>query len=255
VPVDVADRPEATPLDAECDGSVEFDDVTFGYEPGRPVLRHVSFRVEPGETVALVGPTGSGKTSSTALAHRFYDVWEGRVLVGGRDVRDVTLDSLGRAMAMVLQEPHLFSSTVADFVERLPRGYDTELDQRASNLSLGQRQLLAFARALVADTRILVLDEATANVDSHTEHEIQRALATLLAGRTAIVIAHRLATVRNADRILVLDAGEIVERGTHEGLMRRGGLYARLCRMNYASFDDMAVEEADGAPAPGARAT
>ena len=267
VPVEVADRPGAVSLDEDGDGCVEFEDVTFGYEPSRPVLHGVSFRVAPGETVALVGPTGSGKTSITALAHRFYDVWEGSVRVGGRDVRDVTLGSLGREMAMVLQEPYLFSGTVADnirycrvdataaeveaaaravgaheFIERLPQGYDTELDQRASNLSLGQRQLLSFARALVADTRILVLDEATANVDSHTEREIQRALSTLLEGRTAIVIAHRLATIRNADRILVLDAGEIVERGTHDELLRVGGLYARLCRMNYASFDEVTAD-------------
>jgi ATP-binding cassette subfamily B protein len=272
VPVAIADRPGAVALDASSDGSVEFEDVTFGYEPARPVLHGVSFRVAPGETVALVGPTGSGKTSITALAHRFYEVWQGAVRVGGTDVRDVTLASLGREMAMVLQEPYLFSGTVADnirycrvdasdadveaaaravgahdFIERLAQGYDTELDQRASNLSLGQRQLLSFARALVADARILVLDEATANVDSHTEREIQRALAVLLEGRTAIVIAHRLATIRNADRILVLDAGRIVARATHDELMRARGLYARLCRMNFASFDDMAAE-ADGAP-------
>jgi len=264
VPVEVADRPGAADLDARSDGSVEFRDVSFGYEPGRPVLHGVSLRVAPGETVALVGPTGSGKTSITALAHRFYDAWEGSVCVGGHDVREVTLDSLGREMAMVLQEPYLFSGTVADnirycrieasdeavetaaravgahaFIERLPHGYATELDQRASNLSLGQRQLLSFARALVADARILVLDEATANVDSYTEREIQRALAVLLEGRTAIVIAHRLATIRNADRILVLDAGTIVERGSHDELLRRRGLYARLVRMNYASFDDL----------------
>ena len=263
VPVSIRNAPDAVDL-SDNDGSVEFQNVTFGYEPARPILHDVSFRVEPGETVALVGPTGSGKTSITALAHRFYDVWQGRVLVGGRDVRSVTLESLGREVAMVLQEPFLFSGTIFDnlrynkldasraqveeaaravgaheFIVKLPRGYDTYLDQRGSNLSLGQRQLLSFARALIADTRILVLDEATANVDSYTERQIQRALQRLLVGRTAIVIAHRLATVRHADRILVLQQGEIIERGTHDSLVEARGLYARLYRLNFGSFDDL----------------
>lgn len=263
VPVAIRNAADAVPLD-DNDGSIIFEGVTFGYEPDRPILEDVSFRVEPGETVALVGPTGSGKTSITALAHRFYDVWEGRVLVGGRDVRQVTLESLGREVAMVLQEPFLFSGTIYDniryskldatrdqvedaaravgaheFISSLPKGYETYLDQRGINLSLGQRQLLSFARALVADTRILVLDEATANVDSYTERQIQRALRRLLSGRTAIVIAHRLATVRHADRILVLQEGKIIERGSHDALVEADGLYARLYSLNFASFDDL----------------
>ncbi|WFP75992.1 ABC transporter ATP-binding protein [Mesorhizobium sp. WSM4906] len=268
VPVDVSDRQGAVALSRDMDGSVEFKNVSFGYRRNQPVLKNVSFRVSPGETVALVGPTGSGKSSSMALAHRFYDVWSGQVLVGGHDVRDLTQDSLGEQMAMVLQEPFLFSGTVLeniryhktgasrenvvraakavgahDFIEHLPDGYDTELEQRGGNLSLGQRQLISFARALVADAKILVLDEATASIDSYTEMLIQKALTKLLEGRTGLVIAHRLATIRGADRIIVLQNGEIVESGNHEQLMERKGLYARLYNMNYASFDDISEEE------------
>ena len=269
VPIGVNDRPAAFALGPDMDGSVDFRDVTFGYDPRHPVLKNVTFKVRAGETVALVGPTGSGKSSCMALVHRFYDVQKGEVRVGGHDVRDVTQDSLGQQIAMVLQEPFLFSGTVFeniryakidatyedviaaaravgahDFIVRLPRGYNTELGQRGGGLSLGQRQLVSFARALVADARILVLDEATASVDSNTEMQIQKALNCLLEGRTGLVIAHRLATIRGADRIIVLQNGEVVETGTHAELVAHGGLYARLYALNYASFDDVPAESA-----------
>ena len=263
VPPDVEDKPGALDLE-DNDGSIEFRNVTFGYEPDLPALENVSFRINPGETVALVGPTGSGKTSITSLAHRFYDVWEGQILVGGHDVRDVKQESLGRQVSMVLQEPFLFTGTVLeniryrradatresvvsaakvvgahDFITRLPQGYDTELGERGGGLSVGQRQLLSFARALVADAKILILDEATASIDSYTERLIQQALESLLEGRTGLIIAHRLATVRNADRTIVLQNGRVVEEGTHDELVARGGLYAGLYALNYSSFDDI----------------
>ena len=266
VPVDIADKPNA--LDPEeIDGSIKFENVTFGYLPGQPILKNINFEVKPGETVALVGPTGSGKTSTTALVHRFYDIWEGSVKVGGHDVRDVTQDSLGRHVSMVLQEPFLFSGTIFEniiyaketatredvvtaaqavgaheFIMKFPEGYETLLEQRGGNLSLGQRQLISFARAIVADANILVLDEATASVDSYTEMLIQQALERLMEGRTGMVIAHRLATIRGADRIIVLQDGEIIEMGNHDELMALGGLYSRLYSMNYASFDDIPDE-------------
>jgi len=266
VPLSIADRPDA--VDPErIDGAIELRNVVFGYSKNNPILKDVSFKVSPGETVALVGPTGSGKTSITALLHRFYDVWDGEILIDGVDVRDYKKAALGRHIAMVLQEPFLFTGTVFeniryrttqatqadveraaqavgahDFISQLPLGYQTVLEQQGRNLSLGQRQLLSFARALVADARILVLDEATANIDSYTEQQIQKALAKLLEGRTGIVIAHRLATIRNADRIVVLQDGRVVEAGTHASLIERKGLYAKLSKLNYASFDDLPDE-------------
>ncbi|CDX53160.1 ABC transporter related protein [Mesorhizobium plurifarium] len=278
VKIEVQDKPNATVLSPEMDGSIEFRNVTFGYDPKHPVLKNVSFRVNPGETVALVGPTGSGKSSAMALVHRFYDVQEGQVLVGGYDVRDLTQKSLGGQIAMVLQEPFLFTGTVFDnlryhkaeatreevieaamavgahsFIVRLPGGYDADLCEGGGNLSRGQRQLISFARALVANTKILVLDEATANIDSYTEMLIQKAMVRLLEGRTGLVIAHRLATVRGADRLIVLQNGKVAESGKHDQLIEMGGLYSRLYRLNHASFDDTPNEQLDTYEAAGYR--
>jgi ATP-binding cassette subfamily B multidrug efflux pump len=266
VPVEIQDKPNAVSPE-EIDGSIEFEDVTFGYFPDQPVLKNITFKVNPGETVALVGPTGSGKTSTTSLVHRFYEIWDGSVKIGGHDVRDMTQESLGKHVSMVLQEPFLFTGTIYEniryakedatreevveaaqavgahnFIMNLPDGYDTMLEQRGGNLSLGQRQLISFARAIVADSKILVLDEATASIDSYTEMLIQQALQRLLEGRTGMVIAHRLATIRGADRIIVLQDGNIIESGSHDELIDLGGLYSRLYSMNYASFDDIPDE-------------
>ena len=262
VPIYVADKIDAIKME-KCDGTIEFSNVTFGYEPELPILRNLNFKINAGETVALVGPTGSGKTSITALINRFYDVWAGSVSISGFDVRDVTKESLGDHVAMVLQEPFLFSGTIFEniqyrsgdsdldavisaskavgaheFIQLLPNGYDTVLEQRGANLSLGQRQLISFARAIVADAKILILDEATASIDSYTELKVQRALAVLLEGRTGLVIAHRLATIRGCDRIIVLNEGGVLEEGTHEELLENEGLYSKLYKLNYASFDD-----------------
>jgi ATP-binding cassette subfamily B protein len=264
VPVAIRDAPGAVALEG-VPASVEFRNVTFGYDSQRPVLHDINLTVNPREVVALVGPTGSGKTSIISLVRRFYEAGQGQVLVGGRDVREVTLDSLGQTVGMVLQEPFLFTGTIEeniryntarattddivaaakavsahDFIVRLPEGYQTRLGQRGRNVSMGQRQLIAFARALVANPQILILDEATASIDSFTEQAIQKALKVLFAGRTSIVIAHRLATIRDADRIVVLQQGRILEQGSHDDLMRIGGLYHRLCASAHASFDDHA---------------
>jgi ATP-binding cassette subfamily B protein len=266
VPVEVKDKTNATVL-KKIDGSMEFKKVTFGYLPDEPILKNVSFKVEPGETVALVGPTGSGKTTITSLTHRFYDVWEGEVIIGGHDIRTVTQSSLAKHVGMVLQEPFLFTGTVIEniryvhgdtprpavieaakavgaheFIMQLPNGYDSMLEQRGGNISLGQRQLLSFARAIVADTKILILDEATASVDSYTEMLIQDALSKLLKNRTGVVIAHRLATIRNADRIIVLQDGMVIETGTHDELVANNGLYSHMYSLNYSSFDDIPEE-------------
>ncbi len=257
-PPEVVDAPGAPDL-AAVRGRVEFRRVSFSYKPGTDVLDQVSFIVEPGEAVAIVGPSGAGKTTLVSLLARFADVERGRgaIEVDGRDIREVTRLSLVSQLSMVLQEPFLFSGTVREnikfsrpdipdermiesakavgaheFISALPDGYDTRIAELGMNLSLGQRQLISFARALVADPRILVLDEATASVDSETEVQIQRALSVLLKDRTAILIAHRLSTIRHAARILVMDKGRVVEEGDHDHLMEANALYARLYRLN-----------------------
>jgi ATP-binding cassette subfamily B multidrug efflux pump len=279
IPLELVDKPDAQPI-GDIKGHIEFKNVTFGYNPERPILRNINFVAEPGQTVAIVGPTGSGKTSITALAHRFYDVQEGAVLLDGIDVRDVTQESIGGIMGMVLQEPFLFSKSVLEnvrynttgatlddvtqackvigahnFIMALKDGYDTIIEQRGTNLSVGQRQLLSFARALVANPRILVLDEATANIDSYTEQVIQQALRKLLEGRTALVIAHRLSTIRNSDKIIVVQSGEIIEQGTHDELVASNGLYARLWTTTYSSFDDIAANADTLVPGAGESST
>ena len=248
-------------------GRIEFEHVVFAYDQSkleaqngaaRRVLEDVSFVVEPGQTVAIVGSTGAGKTTIASLIPRFYDVTSGHVKIDGTDVRDLSRQSLRSNIAMVLQEAFLFSGTVAEnirygrleatqaeveaaaravnaheFISGLPKGYETVLQEGGNNLSQGQRQLLSFARAVIRDPRILILDEATANVDTRTEAIIQRALETLLAGRTSVVIAHRLSTVRNADLILVIEVGRIVERGTHEELLEARGRYFELYQQQF----------------------
>jgi ATP-binding cassette, subfamily B, bacterial MsbA len=242
----------ATPLGV-VRGAITFEHVCFGYTPERPVLTDVSFRAQPGEIIALVGPSGAGKSTLASLIGRFYDPSEGRVLLDGTDVRTLTLDGLRKQIGMVFQDTFLFANTVREniafgleqaqdvdivaaaraahaweFIQRLPRGLDTPVGQRGVQLSEGQKQRMAIARALLRDPRILILDEPTSALDARSEYLLQAALDTLMRGRTTFVIAHRLATVQRANRILVLDEGRIVEQGTHAELLRGGGLYREL---------------------------
>lgn len=260
---EITDAADAHEL-GEIRGEIQFNDVKFGYDPETPVLHGIDLHARPGDTIALVGATGAGKTTIINLLFRFYDVTSGSVTVDGHDVRNVTQQSLRRRMALVLQEPTLFSGSIHDniaygrptasredvvaaaqavglhgFVESLPFGYDTQIEERGGGLSIGQRQLVSFARALLLDPRVLVLDEATSAVDAQTEAYIQRGLETLMAGRTAIVIAHRLSTVQRATEILVLEHGRIVERGTHAELLDLRGLYHGLHTLGLGTMDEL----------------
>ena len=266
---EVQDAPDAVEMPT-IRGEIRFEHVSFHYVPGIDVLQDIDLHITPGETVALVGATGAGKSTLATLIHRFADVTQGCIKIDGFDIRQVRRQSLVRQMSMVLQEPYLFSGTIKeniryahtaasdadveaaaqavgahDFIMALNQGYDTTLAERGVNLSVGQRQLISFARAIVSNPRILILDEATANIDTHTEILIQNALKYLLEGRTSIVIAHRLSTIRNADVIVVLQHGRVVEIGKHAELLERKGLYARLYALNYglSQDDEVSTEE------------
>ncbi|MCR4677214.1 MAG: ABC transporter ATP-binding protein/permease [Lachnospiraceae bacterium] len=244
---------EGVAIMPDIEGSVTFDDVTFSYEDGVKVLKDVSFDIKPGEMIALVGPTGAGKTTVVNLISRFYDAEKGRVLIDDHDVKDVTIESLRNQMGIMTQDNFLFSGTIRenirygkldatdeeieaaaktvnahDFIMKLEKGYDTELAERGSGLSVGQRQLIAFARTILSDPKILILDEATSSIDTKSELMVQAGIAAILKGRTSFVIAHRLSTIRRADRIFVVDDGRIVEEGTHEELLARKGMYYNL---------------------------
>lgn len=249
------EQPKALP---EIRGDIHFDHIVFEYEKGRPALKDIDLKVDAGQSIALVGHTGSGKSTIINLLCRFYDPVQGRVLIDGTDIRDVTIDSLRSQVGIVLQDTFIFSGTIRDnirfgrldatdeeveiaakavnahdFIMQFENGYDTEVQERGNILSMGQRQLLSFARALLADPRVLILDEATASIDTETEVKIQDALETLLSGRTSFIIAHRLSTIRHANNIIVLDHGRIVETGNHDELLNQRGIYHGLIEAQY----------------------
>ena len=263
---ELTDAEDASEL-REIKGDIVFEDVDFGYVSGVPVLKNVSLHAKPGETIALVGPTGAGKTTIVNVLTRFYDIQSGRITIDGKDIRNVKKDDLRRKLGIVLQDVYLFSGTVMEnirygnleatdeeciaaaklanadgFIRRLPKGYQTELSERAGNLSQGQRQLLSIARAIIANPAILILDEATSSVDTRTEVQIQEALLNLMEGRTAFVIAHRLSTIRNADKVLVIKDGEIIERGNHGELLEKKGFYFNLYMSQFKGTKDVEFE-------------
>ena len=271
---DVADPADPVHL-PRIQGLVEFDDVTFSYIPGEPVVKNLNMVAQPGEMIALVGATGAGKTTTISLLTRFYDVQGGRILVDGHPLTEIAVQSLRRQLGVVLQEGFLFSETIREnirygrleatdeeveeaakavgaheFIMRMADGYDTEVRERGEKLSMGERQLICLARALIADPRILVLDEATSSIDPYTELIIQDALLRLFQGRTSLVIAHRLSTVRRADRIYVFDAGRIAEVGTHRELLELGGLYDNLYEMQFKSQEEPSTEASREAEQP-----
>jgi ATP-binding cassette subfamily B protein len=246
------DAPDALPL-GPIRGSVRFEQVSFGYEPDVPVLKHVDVHAEPGQIIALVGPTGAGKTTIVNLLTRFYEIDSGQILIDGQDIRQIKKTDLRQQLGIVLQDTFLFAGSVIEnirygrldatddeviaaarlanadqFIHRLPQGYESQLSERAGNLSQGQRQLLAIARALLANPSVLILDEATSSVDTRTEQHIQEAMLRLMAGRTSFVIAHRLSTIRDADQILVINHGQVIEQGTHAQLLAQHGFYQNL---------------------------
>ena len=256
---ETADAPDATTL-AQVTGDIELRDVDFSYIPGTPIIKDLNFHAEPGSLTAIVGPTGAGKTTIINLLMRFYDVDKGGIYMDGQEIRTITRDSLRKAYSMVLQDTWLFQGTIFEniaygkpdatmeqvvqaakaahihsYISRLPKGYDTVLSDNGTSISKGQKQMLTIARAMLLDTHILILDEATSNVDTRTEQHIQAAMRNLMKGKTCFVIAHRLSTIRSADHILVLDGGQVVEQGSHESLMAQKGFYYRLYQAQFDS--------------------